>query len=46
MNLVSKEAEINVDCDFIAQNMSGFNLGHLFAIKVDPKNCPKNCPLN
>ena len=37
---------MNVDSDFVIKNMSGFNLGQLFAIKVNPKNCPKNCPLN
>ena len=37
---------MNVDYDFGIKNMSGFNLGQLFAIKVDPKNCPKNCLLN
>ena len=44
--MVLTEAKINVDYDFGIKNMSGFNLGQLFAIKVDPKNCPKNCPLN
>ena len=46
MNLVSKEAKMNVDYDFGIKNMSGFNLGQLFEIKVDPKNSLKNCPLN
>ena len=44
--MVSKEAKMNVDYDFGIKNMSGFNLGQLFAIKVNPKNCSKNCPLN